>query len=554
MEQPIQRCYPTHLFLVAKSTGGDRVVIDLSALNLKINCPTFKMLTVSKVRNSIPAGSLFTSIDLSDAFHHIPIHPRFQKFLAFTHEGKLYFFQSMPFGINIGPRIFSLVVTEVLKLLHKQGVSASVYIDDWLLWDRSPTDLSRNTLLAVKLLKKLGFTLNFEKSQLTPSPSITYLGITWSGPSHTLLPSAKSLDKVISIAQETLEMPTLSRKRYQRLLGSLNFVAPYINQGLLHLRQIILTSPKYRNSPSCIPSSIFRQHLVWWSRRENLEVPIPMSVPPPHLTVWTDASKTGWGGVSSRSDTVSGLWTRDESLFHINTLECLAVTRSLQSLSPPRNSVILVRTDNTVVVSLINKQGSNKSRTLSLFLHDLLSLCSQHSWTLRARHLPGHLNTWADSLSRSLPIRAEWSLSQESFQQLTALHHQPQIDLFAHPGNAKLPSFGCPFPFPTATVVDALASDWNQWESIYLFPPPDLIQTCLLKLAHFRGAALFIVPLLPSVPWWPDFRLASTPLEIELDVGQWVQGEWLQAREMTSYHFRAYSFSTSSTPYSTIPQ
>ena len=35
------------------------------------------------------------------------------------------------------------------------------------------------------------------------------------------------------------------------------------------------------------------------------------------------------GGVSSLGSTVSGVWSHEESLLHINTLECLAVTRSL---------------------------------------------------------------------------------------------------------------------------------------------------------------------------------------------------------------------------------
>ena len=209
--------------------------------------------------------------------------------------------------------------------------------------------------------------------------------------------------------------------------------------------------PQLQNQKSQPPSQLFLQHLRWWTLTQNLEAPVPMSIPPPNLTVWTDASKTGWGGVSSLGSTVSGVWSHEESLFHINTLECLAVTRSLLILKPPKGSVLLIRTDNTVVVSLINKQGSNKSKILSRFLHELLTLCARNKWTIRSRHLPGHLNKWADSLSRSHPVRAEWSLSPQSFQQLRTLLH-PEIDLFAHPGNAKLPAFGCPFPFPSATV------------------------------------------------------------------------------------------------------
>ena len=73
------------------------------------------------------------------------------------------------------------------------------------------------------------------------------------------------------------------------------------------------------------------------------------------------------GGVSSNSTTARGLWTQEEALLHINSLECLAVTRSLHSLSPPPNSVILIRSDNTVVVSLINKQGPTKAGTCHIF-------------------------------------------------------------------------------------------------------------------------------------------------------------------------------------------
>ena len=290
-EVPLQRCYPSHLFTVPKTSdsGGERVVIYLSSLNLHIACPTFKMCTVSKLRNSVPKGAYFTSIDISDAFHHIPIHTRFQKYLAFTHEGKLFFFQAMPFGINIGPRIFSLIATEAVKFLHNIGISASVYIDDWLLWNRSPRALTLHTSTTVNLLQKLGFTLNLKKSLLEPSPTITYLGISWSGSDHTLLPSSKALEKVRTMALETLQLPSLPLKLYQRLLGSINFVAPYIEYGPLHLRQIILTSPNYKVKKSQPPSQLFLQHPRWWTLTQNLEAPVPMSIPPPNLTIWTDA-------------------------------------------------------------------------------------------------------------------------------------------------------------------------------------------------------------------------------------------------------------------------
>jgi hypothetical protein len=38
------------------------------------------------------------SLDLRDAYFHIPMHPDYQHFLHFCHEGKVYHFQDLPFG------------------------------------------------------------------------------------------------------------------------------------------------------------------------------------------------------------------------------------------------------------------------------------------------------------------------------------------------------------------------------------------------------------------------------------------------------------------------
>ena len=543
---PTQNCFISRVFLVPKSSGGDRVIIDLSNLNRHIFCPTFKMMDATKLRNSIPKGAWFTSIDLSDAFHHIPIHPRFQKFLAFSHLNQLYFFQGMPFGLNLGPLIFTKIITEVLKHLHSHQIPASVYIDDWVLWSTSKEVLRHNTCLVVNLLAQLGFTINHEKSQLTPSQSLTYLGVTWNGTHYTVSPSCRNLQRASSEALAVLRLTRLSKKRYQKLLGTLNFVAPFIKEGKFHFRQVILSAPKFKAGSRPQLSLQFLHHLSWWSHPSNLMHPAPISLPPPRTTLWTDASNTGYGGVSSLGQTTWGNWDSQERLLHINVLECKAVLLCLTALAPPQNSTILIRSDNTVVVSLINKQGSNKSRVLNDLLLALLKLCNLNGWDLMAKHIPGHLNSWADSLSRNHIIRSEWTLTQQSFS-LLPRSKELQVDLFAHPGNAKLPTFGCLFHHPLASIIDAISADWNRWTAIYLFPPLDLIPTCLKKLQLFKGWGLFIAPNLPSAPWWPAFTTLCSRLDAQLEIFQLVQAQPRWVQHETSLIFHAYSFCAKST-------
>ncbi|KAL1268872.1 hypothetical protein QQF64_034235 [Cirrhinus molitorella] len=71
----------------------------------------------------------------------------------------------------------------------------------------------------------------------------------------------------------------------------------------------------------------------------------------------TDASLTGWGAVMS-GRSAQGLWEGHHLMWHINCLEMLAVFRALKHFLPDlRGHRVLVRTDNTSVVSYINRQG-----------------------------------------------------------------------------------------------------------------------------------------------------------------------------------------------------
>ena len=72
-----------------------------------------------------------------------------------------------------------------------------------------------------------------------------------------------------------------------------------------------------------------------------------------------------------------------------------------------------------------------KSGPLCALLWRNLTWCSQRQVTLKARHIPGHLNVIADKLSRlGQTIQTEWSLLPEVFQQICNQWHRPQIDLY----------------------------------------------------------------------------------------------------------------------------
>ena len=93
----------SHLFLVPKPGNRWRPVIDLSSLNKFLAIPKFKMETPESIRASLRKGEWVTSIDLTDAYLHVPIHTQSQKYLRFHFKGVIYQFTSLPFGLATAP-------------------------------------------------------------------------------------------------------------------------------------------------------------------------------------------------------------------------------------------------------------------------------------------------------------------------------------------------------------------------------------------------------------------------------------------------------------------
>jgi hypothetical protein len=103
----------SRLFLVPKKSGGLRPVTDLSALNQYILPKPFTMETAETVRTSLSQGMWTFSIDLSDAYFHVPIHPNSRKYLRIVFKGLVYQFKALPFGLKTAPWLFTMVFREV---------------------------------------------------------------------------------------------------------------------------------------------------------------------------------------------------------------------------------------------------------------------------------------------------------------------------------------------------------------------------------------------------------------------------------------------------------
>ena len=127
------------------------------------------------------------SIDIRDAYLHVPMHQAVRKYLRFVVNKKVYQFTCLPFGLATSPREFTKLLRPVVSLLRQQGVKLHVYLDDWLMRADTPEEAQLHSQTTIKVLQFLGWIINFEKSDLTPHKS--RLPVHWDAVQHSTLHS-----------------------------------------------------------------------------------------------------------------------------------------------------------------------------------------------------------------------------------------------------------------------------------------------------------------------------------------------------------------------------
>ena len=492
------------LFLVPKKGGGQRPVLDLSALNQFIETEHFKMENLVTLKSLLNKGDYMINLDLTDAYLTVPMHPDSRKFLRFLLGNKTYEFTAMPFGLNVAPRLFTKIMKPVVASLRSQGVRLIIYLDDILIIASSIETLNRHKTLAISLLESLGFLINYEKSNLTPSQQIVFLGMLVDSASmQFILPQQKAvqIQKECRLPLNT-NRPTI--RHLSRVLGLLEACRPAVWSAPLHYRQLqtLQISALQRwanyNAPVDLTPSA-KSDLSWWVT--TLQTPQESPIVPPiaDLTISSDASKQGWGA-SWGSQRTGGLWSEKESQDHINVLELRAAFFALKSFLPTQtNKIICLKLDNTTAVSYLNNLGGTHCPQLLHLAIAIWDWCEKRHLFLLAQHIPGKTNVEADTESRVKRDLNDWRIPPKI---IAPLIRDCTIDLFASRLTHQLKRYVSWRPDPSAVHNDAFTMDWSNLKA-YAFPPFNLIPSVLQKAKKEHATLMLVAPPWTTQPWWP---------------------------------------------------
>ena len=104
-------------------------------------------------------------------------------------------------GLSTAPQVFTRVMAPVLSFLHSLGIRIFRYLDDWLILVSSLSEAlwARDTV--IDLCHQFGIIINLDKSHLTPSRLVTYLGMVLRSSILKVFPAPEQVSVVGQISE-----------------------------------------------------------------------------------------------------------------------------------------------------------------------------------------------------------------------------------------------------------------------------------------------------------------------------------------------------------------
>lgn len=511
----------SNIFLVPKKNGSYRLILNLKKFNSFVVKHHFKMDTLVSVVQLMTPNCYMASIDLRDAYYSVPIIEDDRKYLKFVWDNETYQFTCLPNGLSCSPRLFTKILKPVYANLHSKGHISVGYIDDSYLQGNTIEACQKNIDDTVELFKSLGFIVHPEKSVLTPSQQLIFLGFILDSVSMRVSPTPEKAANIKASCMTLVRKSFICIRELAETVGKLVASFPGVQFGPLFYRtldneKIAALRRHCGNYEAKISlSSTAKADLDWWCN--NIESAYkPVIITKPDLEFETDASHLGWGAVYNNIQT-GGRWTPMEAQQHINFLEMKAVFLALKTFCLDiTKKHIKVHIDNTTAVAYINAMGGSKSSSCCQMARQIWLFCIERKIWLTAVHLPGILNIEADHASRVFNDRTEWMLRHSMFIYVTSkLSLQPTIDLFASRLNYQLKPFISWRPDPEAFAVDAFTIDWGT-HIFYAFPPFSLLGRVLQKVQQDQAEGIIIVPYWQTQVWYPKLLqlMIKEPVQI----------------------------------------
>ncbi|XP_044133576.1 uncharacterized protein LOC122926266 [Bufo gargarizans] len=220
---------------VKKPDGSYRTIINLKKRNHVLLEKKFRMETINSTINLLFPGCFMAVLNLKDAYHHVPIHQDYQKYLRFTvqTEGVLKHWQflALPFGLAVAPRVFTKVIAEMSAHIREKDILFIPYLDDFLIVAETEKACELAVLEVIRILKKLGWILNDKKSRPRPIQRQQFLGLILDFRHQKCFLTEKKIACIQQKIQNLIVHPRITLRKATLQAPSLSIVSDLIVHG-----------------------------------------------------------------------------------------------------------------------------------------------------------------------------------------------------------------------------------------------------------------------------------------------------------------------------------
>nr|XP_026485607.1 uncharacterized protein LOC113393110 [Vanessa tameamea] len=151
-----------------------RLVIDYSqTINKYTQLDAYPLPNIEEMISQVSKYFFFSTIDLQNAYHQIPILAKEKQYTAFEADGNLYQFRRIPFGVTNGVSSFQRIIDWVLK--EEKLKDTFAYLDDITVCGKTLTEHNENLENFLAAARKYCLTINKDKSKFSQT-TINILG------------------------------------------------------------------------------------------------------------------------------------------------------------------------------------------------------------------------------------------------------------------------------------------------------------------------------------------------------------------------------------------
>lgn len=511
-----------------------RMCIDMRYLNNWMKKTPFSLDSLTDIPRIASRGSFMTKLDDKSGYDHVLVTEASTNFFGFQWKGWYFVCRCIPFGWTNSAFVYQSLNLQPVSFLRKLGVPVLLYIDDrWVekwrgKWMGPLSPYSEGFLrsliaihMTTQLLVRLGFYLGLEKSVLTPTTCLVFLGMLTDTSQLTFsIPDTKKL-KCARLREQILGEQAVSVNTMQSFIGRcISFILAVPAAKLYTVEANLAVGRAIKEGRQVYIDAILEQEIASWRFLDGWAGCLPWK-PEFHSTIviYTDSSDFRWGGVvktKEGSEQVGDYWPDNFKQQSIMVKEARALTLVLASCKERlANSRVDAQVDNSAVIGAWNAQGS-RTHELNEEMKLLFDLVHKRNIHLCLQYVASKENE-ADAPSRLLHksdaklATSAWDMLQNSW----GGEHGHTLDLMSLDSNVMmgkngdpLPHF-TPYPTPGSAGVNMFAQIVGSGENCYVFPPQPMIPAVINFIEQEKLNCSLVVPSPIVTPVWMPHLLAK---------------------------------------------